>query len=132
MPRRRSLRWLLPAIITLLWLGLAGPLGSLGGGLSDVQENDSAAFLPDSAESTRVTELQEKFRTERALPVVLLWESDGGALPPEAFGAIQRRVDDAVRITEDAGALEGETPRNQGGAVADAADRQGIALLLRA
>ena len=42
----------------------AGPLGSLGGRLSDVQENDSAAFLPDSAESTRVTELQRGFQTE--------------------------------------------------------------------
>ena len=70
-------RWLLPAIIALLWLGLAGPLGSLGGGLSDVQENDSAAFLPDSAESTRVTELQRGFQTSRALPVILLWEGDG-------------------------------------------------------
>ena len=55
MPRLTSAaRWLLPAIVALLWLGAAGPLGSLGGGLTDVQENDSAAFLPDSAESTRV------------------------------------------------------------------------------
>src|SRR6478672_8223609 len=78
MPRPSSVaRWLLPAIIALLWLGLAGPLGSLGGGLSRVQENDSAAFLPDSAESTRVTELQRGFQTSRALPVILLWEGDG-------------------------------------------------------
>ena len=78
MPRLTSAaRWLLPAIIALVWLGLAGPLGSLGGGLTEVQENDSAAFLPDSAESTRVTELQRGFQTSRALPVILLWEGDG-------------------------------------------------------
>ena len=59
----RIARWLVPAIIALAWLGLAGPLGALGGQLSTVQENDSAAFLPDSAESTRVTELLEGFRT---------------------------------------------------------------------
>ena len=59
MPRRSSaLRWLLPAIVALLWLGLAAPLGGFSGKLSSVQENDSTAFLPDSAESTRVTELQ--------------------------------------------------------------------------
>ncbi len=71
--RTSVVRWLLPAIIALLWLGLAGPLGSYSGKLVEVQENDSTAFLPDSAESTRVTELLQEFDTERTLPVILLW-----------------------------------------------------------
>src|SRR5215212_11457374 len=97
MPRQKSVvRWLLPAIIALLWLGLAGPLGSYSGKLGDVQENDSAAFLPDSAESTRVTELQRGFDTERTLPVILLWESDDGPLDPAAVQEAQGLVDDAV------------------------------------
>src|SRR3954454_7474699 len=86
MSRRTSVvRWLLPAIIALLWLGLAGPLGSFSGKLAEVSENDSAAFLPDNAESTRVTELQAGFRTERTLPVILLWESDDGVLDEAAL-----------------------------------------------
>jgi putative drug exporter of the RND superfamily len=109
MPRRASVvRWLLPAIIALLWLGLAGPLGSLSGKLGEVQENDSAAFLPDSAESTRVTELQRSFDSERTLPVVLLWESDDGPLAPAALQEAQGLVDDAVTVAEDAGALAGD------------------------
>src|SRR5215210_400015 len=108
MSRRASVvRWLLPAIIALLWLGLAGPLGSYSGKLGAVQENDSAAFLPDSAESTRVTELQRGFDTERTLPVILLWESDE-PLPPAAVQEAQGLVDDAVAVAEDAGALQGE------------------------
>jgi RND superfamily putative drug exporter len=106
--RSSVVRWLLPAIIALLWLGLAGPLGSFSGKLGEVQENDSTAFLPDSAESTRVTELQRGFDTERTLPVILLWESDDGALDPAALQQAQGLVDDAVAITEDAGALAGE------------------------
>ncbi|WP_369134323.1 MMPL family transporter [Modestobacter sp. I12A-02662] len=109
MPRRTSvLRWLLPAVIALLWLGLAGPLGSFSGKLATVSENDSAAFLPDSAESTRVTELQEGFRTERTLPVILLWESEDGALDEAALAGVAERVGDAVAVAEEAGALDGE------------------------
>jgi RND superfamily putative drug exporter len=108
MSRRASaVRWLLPAIIALLWLGLAGPLGSFSGKLGAVQENDSAAFLPDSAESTRVTELQRGFDTRRTLPVILLWESDE-PLPAAAAQEAQGLVDDAVAVAEDAGALAGE------------------------
>src|SRR3954451_13568492 len=106
MPRRTSvLRWLLPAVIALLWLGLAGPLGSFSGKLAEVSENDSAAFLPDSAESTRVTELQEGFRTERTLPVILLWESEDGALDGATIAEVAQRVDDAVAVADGAGAL---------------------------
>ncbi|WP_324275436.1 MMPL family transporter [Blastococcus brunescens] len=109
MPRRTpALRWLVPAFIAVAWLALAGPLGSFSGKLAEVSENDSAAFLPDSAESTRVTELQRTFQTERTLPVILLWESEDGALDPAALAGAQERVDEAVGIAEGAGALEGE------------------------
>ncbi|MGY2126873.1 MMPL family transporter [Blastococcus sp. SYSU DS0617] len=109
MPRRtRILRWLIPALVAIAWLAIAGPLGSFSGKLGEVSENDSAAFLPDSAESTRVTELQRQFQTERALPVILLWESAEGTLDEAAVAEAQQRVDEAVAIAEDAGALKGE------------------------
>ena len=108
MPRPKSVaRWLLPAIIAVLWLGAAGPLGSLGGGLSEVQENDSSAFLPDSAESTRVTELQRGFQTTRSLPVILLWEGEG-PLDEGQLTRIGDRIDQAVALADDAGVLAGE------------------------
>jgi putative drug exporter of the RND superfamily len=106
---RRTLRWLLPALVVLVWLGLGGPLGSFNGKLSAVQQNDNAAFLPDSAESTRVTELLRGFDTERTLPVVLLWESDGGPLDPAALAVIAQRLDDATGLAGRAGALAGPT-----------------------
>lgn len=108
MPRRRALRWILPAVVALLWIALAGPLGSFSGKLAEVLQEDSAAFLPDSAESTRVTELQRRFQTERTLPVILLWESEEGPLDPAALPQAQQRLDEAIGIAEDAGALRGE------------------------
>src|SRR3954447_9885104 len=106
---RRALRWLLPALLVLLWLGLGGPLGSFNGKLSSVQENDNAAFLPDSAESTRVTELLRGFDTERSLPLVLLWESGRGSVNATAQAQIALRPTRAARIAEDAAATTGQT-----------------------
>src|SRR3954454_17674810 len=105
---RSVARWLVPAVLVLLWFGLAGSLGPTSGKLTEVQENDSTAFLPDSAESTRVTELQAGFRTERSLPVILLWESDDGTLGQAALAEGAERTDEAVALAEDAGALLGE------------------------
>ncbi|TKJ23434.1 MMPL family transporter [Blastococcus sp. CCUG 61487] len=106
--RTSLLRWLIPALVAIAWLALAGPLGSFSGKLGEVSENDSAAFLPDSAESTQVTELSREFQSERTLPVILFWESDDGALDPAAQGEAQERLDEAIAIAEDAGALEGD------------------------
>ncbi len=109
MPRRtRTLRWLIPALVAVAWLVLAGPLGSFSGKLAEVSENDSAAFLPDGAESTQVTELSRQFQSERTLPVILLWESEDGALDAGVQAQAQDRLDRAVAIAEDAGALQGE------------------------
>ncbi len=103
----RSVRWMLPALVLLLWLGAAGPLAGLSSQLTSVQENDTAAFLPDSAESTRVTALQQGFQETPAIPTLLLWESPGAIAPP-TLGVISERVAEATRLTREAGALVGE------------------------
>ncbi len=100
-------RWLLPALVLLVWLAGAGPLGSLSGKLTGLQENDTAAFLPDSAESTRVAELQQGFSPVQAIPAVLLWEGDQ-PLDEQTLSAIGERIGEATRIAEDAGYLAGQ------------------------
>src|SRR3712207_7450106 len=101
MPRRRSLRWLLPLAVLLLWLAAAGPLNVLGAKLTGLQENDVAAFLPDSAESTRVQELQAGFQRDESIPAVLLWESSDG-VDEATLGRIGERVAEAQRVAEEA------------------------------
>ena len=77
-PLARRLRWLLPALVAVAWLAAAGPLNAVGARLTGLQENDNAAFLPDSAESTRVAELQQRFQDEQALPLLIVWERPEG------------------------------------------------------
>ncbi|MFF2816679.1 MMPL family transporter [Kitasatospora cineracea] len=84
-PAARRLRFLLPLVLLLVWLVLGGALGPFAGRLGEVSTNDGAAFLPRSAESTRVAQLEKDFRTDSTLPVVLVWEAESG------------QVDDALR-----------------------------------
>ncbi len=101
------LRWLLPLAVLLVWVGAAGPLAGLGAGLTELQENDTAAFLPDSAESTRVSELLAGFQEEQSIPAVLLWEAPG-AIDEQTLATITERAAEAARVAEDAGALAGQ------------------------
>ncbi|GHH33908.1 MMPL family transporter [Lentzea cavernae] len=70
----RVLAW----VLLVVWLALGGFTGPYSGKLSEVSENDSSAFLPNSAESTQVAELQKKFQREQAIPAIVVIERSGG------------------------------------------------------
>jgi RND superfamily putative drug exporter len=91
-PLARRLRWLLPGLIVVVWLAAAGPLNAVGGRLTGLQENDNAAFLPDSAESTRVAELQQRFRGEQSLPLIIVWERPEGGVDAQTRQAVTDRL----------------------------------------
>ncbi len=74
----RTLRRLLPALLLLVWLAVGAVGGPYAGMLSDVAENDSAAFLPTSAESTEVQRLQRQFADTGAVPAVVVAERPEG------------------------------------------------------
>ncbi|MFG2679911.1 MMPL family transporter [Streptomyces sp. NPDC048392] len=76
-PSRRA-RWLVPAVLLLVWLGIGGALGPYAGKLGDVATNDQAAFLPRGAESTRVIDARKAFQQDETLPVIVVWTADGG------------------------------------------------------
>lgn len=85
------LRWLLPAVLTVFWLGVGSLAGPFVGQLSEVTENDETAFLPESAESTQVSAIQQEFVTEASLPVVVVWEEPDG-LPSDAVPTARRQL----------------------------------------
>ncbi len=74
----RSRRWILPLLVLLLWLLVGGPLGSFAGRLAEVQENDNANFLPQSAESTTVLQEFVRFTGQESLPATVVFERAGG------------------------------------------------------
>ncbi len=81
----RRTRLLLPLVLLIAWLAVGGGLGPFAGRLGEVAANDQAAFLPRSAESTRVIEEQKAFRRTETVPAIVVWTArDGG---PVAAGS---------------------------------------------
>jgi RND superfamily putative drug exporter len=84
------LRWLVVSVALIGWFVVAAFGGMAQGTLSQVQENDSAAFLPAGAESTRAAELAAQFSESTSLPaLVVITSDDGAALGEEQIAAIQ-------------------------------------------
>ncbi|MFE9920915.1 MMPL family transporter [Streptomyces sp. NPDC005774] len=74
-------RWLVPLVLLIVWLGVGGMLGPYAGKLGEVSTNDQAAFLPQSAESTKVLEAGESFEqagASRTVPAIVVWTVDKG------------------------------------------------------
>ncbi|MFB7299195.1 MMPL family transporter [Streptomyces rubiginosohelvolus] len=80
---RRPVRWLVPLVLVVVWLGLGGAFGSYAGKLGEVSTNDQAAFLPQNAESTKVIDQQKAFNQQETLPAIVVWTSpEGGDVSP--------------------------------------------------
>jgi len=77
------LRWLVPVILVLTWLALAGVGGPTFGRLEEVSSNDQASFLPASAEATAAQDWQAKFRDSDEVPGVIVIESSEAFTPAQ-------------------------------------------------
>jgi RND superfamily putative drug exporter len=92
MQAARRWRRLVPVLlVVVVWLLAGGLLGPYAGKLTGVATNDQAAFLPESAESTKVAELQRKFERDVTVPAVVVWVAEEGRVTAE-----QRRAADAA------------------------------------
>ncbi|HSE72429.1 MAG TPA: MMPL family transporter [Nocardioidaceae bacterium] len=112
--KARSKRWIFPLLVVLLWLFVGGPLGSFAGKLSTVQENDNAAFLPESAESTIAQNELVKFAGDESVPATVVFERSGG-LTQEDLATIEGYVEElgAVEYVDSAG-VQGPIPSEDG------------------
>ena len=73
-PSGRRTKWL----VLILWLFIAAFAFTAGPKLAGEQQNDSSTFLPKSAESTQVGELESNFRNGSAIPAVVVYERISG------------------------------------------------------
>ncbi|MEY2989618.1 MAG: hypothetical protein RLZZ163_534 [Actinomycetota bacterium] len=82
--------------VAIIWLLISSWAGPLAGSLSQVQENDNAAFLPASAESTQVAEEQAKFAESTAIPLLVVISKPGGgqftAVDQASIGAFVEQI----------------------------------------
>lgn len=75
--RRSRLRMLLGPALILLWLVVLGVGGPFFGRISEVSTNQQSSFLPQSAESTQVSDRAQDFSADPFLPAVAVAERDG-------------------------------------------------------
>jgi RND superfamily putative drug exporter len=86
-------------LVLVFWLIVVFAAGPLAGKLTGAQKNDAASWLPGSAESTKVLQIQQSFQSPNALPAVIVYERPDGV-----------SVDDRSKAQADAkqiAALEG-------------------------
>ncbi|MCW5714270.1 MAG: MMPL family transporter [Bauldia sp.] len=83
----KLLRWLVPALLVLVWLVVGGMGGPYFGKLEEVQSRAATDFLPRTAESTRVSAIQTALADADGFPAIVVYES-AGAVGPEAIAAL--------------------------------------------
>ncbi|GHH76241.1 putative membrane protein [Kitasatospora indigofera] len=114
----RRTRFLIPLLLLVAWLGLGGAFGSYAGKLGEVSTNDSAAFLPQSAESTEVVRLRKAFERDATLPVVVVWQADGGGrVTADQRTAADSALRAAARVPGATGAFSPALPSEDGRAL---------------
>ncbi len=93
---RRGINWrrvLLPAVVLVVAVFVVMPVaGTLSGKLSSVTENDQAAFLPDSAESTKSLELETRFAGDQDIPALIVWERTEGLTDADLAAVAEART----------------------------------------
>ncbi len=85
-------RWVKWAVLVVMLLIVAG-LGSFGGKLGSVQNNEVSAWLPSDAESTQVLERAGAFYDENSAPALVLLTSEQALTPADLAAAQQVAAD---------------------------------------
>ena len=94
----RRAKW----VVLALWVVLAFAMSPLGAKLQDETQDDTASFLPESAESTKVVEaLDEDFEAGETTQGLIVYQRDSGLT-----------AQDREKIAADAAALE-ELPQEE-------------------
>jgi RND superfamily putative drug exporter len=106
---RRTPRWcraLLPAVLIVVWLALAGVGGPYFGRVSEVSSNDQSSYLPASADATKVADLQPKFSGSSAVPAIVVYQRSSGL----TTGDLASIKDDSKKIADLPGVHGGVSP----------------------
>lgn len=70
------LRIFVPIVLIVVWLGVAGVGGPYFGKIEEVSEVDLTAFLPESAEATKVAQKLGKFISDDTLAAIVVFEAE--------------------------------------------------------
>ncbi|MFI7544332.1 MMPL family transporter [Actinoplanes sp. NPDC049599] len=103
-------------VVLALWVVVLVIAAPMAGKLTDVQQNDNAAWLPGDAEATKVSELQAAFQADDIAPAVIVYERRSGITPADTAKATQD-IAALGRVEGVAGEVTGPLPAQDGEAL---------------
>jgi RND superfamily putative drug exporter len=99
LPSNRIGKW----AVVVLWLVAFAALSPLANKLTSVEDNQMQSWLPGDAESTKVLEVTERFRSSNEIPAIVVYEKQSG-LSQSDLGTIAeqtRKFGDVERVDRD-------------------------------
>ena len=96
----RRIKW----AILVFWLIIVAVLGPLAGKLTGAEKNDSSAWLPAKAESTKVLDVQSRFQSPNIFAAVVVYDRPSGLTSADKAKAAA----DARRFREVANVVRGQ------------------------
>jgi len=112
LPSSRVTKWAVAVFWVVVAAFAVGPASSL----SDVQENDTSAWLPRDAESTQVLERMAAFQSTNEIPALVVYTRDGG-VTGEDLASVQQQVAGFDRLDSVRRASAGPFPSPDGEAL---------------
>ena len=100
-------------LIVVFWLAVVALAVPLAGKLTDVQKNEAKSWLPGSAESTKVLDVQATFTSPDTVPAIVVYERSSGLTEADRV----KLTSDAQRfrqITSLGGEVTGPIPASDG------------------
>jgi putative drug exporter of the RND superfamily len=98
-PSNRIGKW----AVLALWVVALAVLAPLAGKLTSVQDNQMQSWLPSDAESTKVLEITERFRSSNEVPAIVVYEKPSGLNQADlaAIADQARQFGDIERVNRD-------------------------------
>ncbi|WP_042415988.1 MMPL family transporter [Streptacidiphilus anmyonensis] len=79
LPAGRRTKW----VVLALWVVALVALGPLAGKLTSAENNQTSSWLPGSAESTKVVNLEGRFVSSTSTPTIVVYTRDSGITPAD-------------------------------------------------
>jgi RND superfamily putative drug exporter len=105
-------------VVLAVWLGVFAVAGPMAGKLNGVEKNDNSAWLPGSAEATKVLDRQHTFEAEDTAPAIVVYERKAGITQADVqkavadarafagYGEVSGKVIGPVQSTQDGGTAQ--------------------------
>ncbi len=87
LPAGRKSKW----VVVAFWVIVAAVAFGPSGMLTDAQENDAVSWLPGDAESTKVIQAADQFRSPDEIPAIVIYER-AGTVTSEDMAAVTAQV----------------------------------------